>query len=942
MTLPSKDAAVQKISQLVDRFHEQIESYRKISYNEASTRQDFINPFFKALGWDVDNEQGNYESYREVIHEDRQKVASAIKAPDYSFRLAGGKRLFFLEAKKPSVLIKNEVYPAYQIRRYGWSAKMPISIITDFEEFAIYDCTKKPNPTDKASTARIKYLTYDNYLKEFEFIWDTFSKERVLKGGFDKFIQNDKNKKGTSTVDHEFLQSLDNWRTYLATSIAANNRHLDEDELNFVVQQTIDRIIFLRIAEDRKVEPYGQLQQTIKQGDYYQNLFGLFREANEKYNSGLFDFGKDKISKQISIDNKVIKTVVNDLYYPISPYEFSVLSVEILGSAYEQFLGKQITLGKTGKAIIEQKPEVRKAGGVYYTPQYIVDYIVENTVGKLVKDKTPKEASSIKIVDPACGSGSFLLGAYQYLLNWHKDYYTGNGKQSKGSKNNPLTPDGNLTTAEKKRILLNNIYGVDIDANAVEVTKLSLLLKCMEGETEASIATQLRLFNDRILPTLDNNIKSGNSLIDTDFYSAELDFGDEKKIKPFNWKKGFQEVFRQGGFDCVIGNPPYRLMQPKDTNDSILNYFKNHFKVAEFKLDLFHLFYQKGIRILKDKAYLGFITPSSLLNNVYAENLRIWLLDNCKIDTVAITKEKVFADADVYTAVFIFQKDNNAQLTNKNLMRITSELEKLKHNTEITYSVLKQERFRKIPGTVWNILLNENNISLIKKINNSTLPLKEISTLNRGLITGDRDKYFSPLKNSNKYAPILAGADIFRYYNNPVSEYVLFERPKTSGGCWDKEVHFAEHKILIRQIGFSPTASLLTEPIAVTGNVFTVRGSSLEEEKYILAIINSSLMKYYWQIMFSDFKNSFPQVTIFSLNLIPIKETKNKTLVKQIVQQTDNMLRLQQQKQQTTLPTQLEQIEQRIDHTDNQINQLIYQLYELTEEELKIVERSGE
>ncbi|MGF2413882.1 MAG: hypothetical protein ACQUYJ_16240, partial [Ferruginibacter sp.] len=287
MSFPSKETAIQKISILVERFDDQKEVYRNASYNETLTRQDFINPFFKALGWDVDNEQGYAESYREVIHEDKIKIGGAMKAPDYSFRLGGGKRLFFVEAKKPSVLIKDDMTPAYQVRRYGWSAKLPISIITDFEEFAIYDCSKKPLLTDKASNGRIKYLTYSNYLSEFDFIWDTFSKEKVLKGSFDKFIQNDKNKRGTTTVDHEFLQSLDNWRTYLATSIAVNNKNLNEEELNFAVQQIIDRIIFLRIAEDRSVEQYGNLQDAIKSGNYYQNLLRQFHIADQKYNSGL-------------------------------------------------------------------------------------------------------------------------------------------------------------------------------------------------------------------------------------------------------------------------------------------------------------------------------------------------------------------------------------------------------------------------------------------------------------------------------------------------------------------------------------------------------------------------------------------------------------------------------------------------------------------------------
>jgi hypothetical protein len=190
-----KLTAKDKIGQLVTRFEEQLESYKNPDYNETMTRRDFIDPFFKALGWDIDNEAGYAEAYREVIHEDKVKISGTVKAPDYSFRLVGGKRLFFVEAKKPSISVKDDIHPSYQVRRYGWSAKHPISIITDFEEFAIYDCTKKPNPYDKPSVARIKYLTFKDYLNEFDFIWETFGKEQVLKGSFDKFIQSDTHKK---------------------------------------------------------------------------------------------------------------------------------------------------------------------------------------------------------------------------------------------------------------------------------------------------------------------------------------------------------------------------------------------------------------------------------------------------------------------------------------------------------------------------------------------------------------------------------------------------------------------------------------------------------------------------------------------------------------------------------------------------------------------------
>ncbi|ODT34826.1 MAG: hypothetical protein ABS67_03850 [Niabella sp. SCN 42-15] len=791
-----KQAAFDKIKSLVQRFDEQKEFYRRTDYNETQTRRDFIDPFWKALGWDIDNENGYAESYREVIHEDRVKVGGATKAPDYSFRLVGGKRLFFLEAKKPSVSVKDDIQPAYQVRRYGWSAKMPISVITDFEEFAIYDCTNKPKPTDKASNGRIKYLQYSDYLKEFDFIWETFSKEYVLKGSFDKYITSDKNKKGTTTVDKEFLQSLDKWRVELALNIALRNKNISEDELNFIVQHTIDRLIFLRIAEDRSAEPYGGLQTDIKNGTYYQNLLLRFHQADQKYNSGLFDFNKDKISEKITIDNKVVKSIISELYYPISPYEFSVLSVEILGSAYEQFLGKQITLSKNGKAVIEEKPEVRKAGGVYYTPQYIVDYIVENTIGKLIDGSTgspltPKEVSKIKIADPACGSGSFLIGAYQFLLDWHKDYYIQlkmkNGQlKVKGRKDDVLTPAGELTTAEKKRILVNNIYGVDLDSNAVEVTKLSLLLKCMEGETKETIEAQTKLFHDRILPTLDNNIKSGNSLIDLDYYDTELfpiatGIGEERKVKPFSWQKAFPDVFNRnveidsrlpfkkqfqkvkkltdeteglisnilkepsiafgntnGGFDIIIGNPPY----VKVTDKKIFDYFNNKFIHQDYQQDLYLLFLEQYKKLLVTGGKLGVIIPNTWLQSIKFRNIRKYLTAEYYWERILHINEHIFK-AVVDTHVLVFEK--NDYIKNDNVEIDIFENKEIKFHHTINQNKLPDN------GDVINILSSEEEKILFEKINNHSNTIQGISTVYNGVKPFEKGKGNPPRADALKF-----------------------------------------------------------------------------------------------------------------------------------------------------------------------------------------------
>jgi type I restriction-modification system DNA methylase subunit len=950
--MTNKQTAKDKIENLVTRFEDQYESYRHSDYNETLTRRDFIDPFFKALGWDMDNEAGYAEAYREVIHEDKVKVSGATKAPDYSFRLGGGKRLFFVEAKKPSVSVKNDIYPAYQVRRYGWSAKLPISIITDFEEFSIYDCTKKPKPEDKPAVARIKFLTFQDYIKEFDFFWDTFSKEQVLKGSFDKFLLNDTHKKGTTTVDKDFLESLDRWRTYLAVNISWNNRTLDEDEINFVVQQTIDRIIFLRIAEDRSVEPYGALKNAVKQGNLYQNLFELFQSADEKYNSGLFDFKKDKISRNVVIENKIIRTIINELYYPECPYEFSVLSVEILGSAYEQFLGKLIRITPAHHAKIEEKPEVRKAGGVYYTPQYIVDYIVKNTVGKLIEGKTPKEISKVKILDPACGSGSFLIGAFQYLLDYHKDYYSDKGKPSKGKKDNSLTPDGHLTTAEKKRILLNNIFGVDLDTNAVEVTKLSLLIKCMEGETDASIQQQFKLWNERVLPTLEQNIKNGNSLINTDFYDSTIDFGEQRKAKPFNWEQSFPNVFKQKGFDIVLGNPPYVLLSPDLFSDNERAYF-DKFSVAQYKGDLYHLFIEKGLHLLKDSGLLSFIMPSTWMTQQFTEKLRKYLLENYKIIEVLHLDYKVFEQANVYTCIILLQNNKpNKDHKIAFLKRSKDNINPSKQYFE------KQSSFLNFQGAVIDFRTLDSKGKLAHKIVLDSKPLSKVARATLGCQAYNSSKhspeqilnrvFHSDNKLNNEYLEELAGSDVSRYEIKRVKgKYIKY-------GPWLHDYRSMDWltgpRILIREITskapYKIQACYTEKTYCNYKTILNVNPSDTTSlsMKYLCGLLNSKLISFVFSYTSNKIEaNSFPRLSVGDLKRLPIKEIDfndqiEKAIHDEIVQNVNIIMKLIHDKQNIKIPSSIEQIEARIRHSENQIDKLVYTLYGLTNKEINSIE----
>jgi Eco57I restriction-modification methylase/restriction endonuclease TaqI-like protein/N-6 DNA methylase len=656
---------------------------------ETRVRVEFVNPFFKALGWDVTNVKGHASAYRDVIHEDRLKVGEATKAPDYSFRI-GGTRKFFVETKKPSKDLKTDPRPAFQLRRYAYSAGLPVSILTDFEEFVVYDCHKKPALKDKPSVARVGYYTYRDYIAKWDEISGVFAKESIQQGAFDKYADGVKGKRGTSEIDKDFLEDLDGWRMALARNFALRNARLTERELNFAVQMTIDRLIFLRMCEARGVELYGQLQSLIGGNQIYPRLIQIFRNADSRYNSGLFHFTEergqssppDTVTPELILDDKVLKGIIENTYYPACPYEFSILPVEVLGNAYEQFLGKVIRLTPGHRAKVEEKPEVRKAGGVYYTARYIVDYIVEQTVGRMIAGKTPKQVAALRILDPACGSGSFLLGAYECLLDWHLEWYTSEHKRSKklptvppekGKRKRKSDPpailkvgddEWALSIAEKRRILLNNIHGVDIDSQAVEVTKLSLLLKVLESESGESLKGQQTQFlrRERVLPNLSQNIKCGNSLIGPDYFASQLmpDEEEIRRINPFDWPTEFPEAMQAGGFDCVIGNPPYvRSINLKESDPALWESYRSRYRVASAReWDIYLVFVERAISLLGADGKLGYILPNKFLNSLVGENLRAILSDGRHLEKlVHFGAFQIFSGVTTYTCLLFLDRD---------------------------------------------------------------------------------------------------------------------------------------------------------------------------------------------------------------------------------------------------------------------------------------------
>ena len=840
----SSSQVPEAILKLVEKYDYHQAAYKRGQFNETQLRREFVDPFFKTLGWDVDNTGGYSELYKEVIHEDPIRIRGSTEFIDYAFRI-GGQRKFIVETKKPAVNIKDDIGPALQIRRYAWNARLPLAILTDFEEFAVYDCTKKPKLGDTASTWRIAYFTYKDYPVKWEWIASIFAQESILKGSFDRFVKGAKGKKGTTTVDEAILDDIENWRDDLAKNIAIRNLELSHEEMNVAVQRTIDRILFLRICEDRGIEEYGCLQKLLEGEGVYERLLGLFHRADTRYNSGIFHFSEepgweempDRLTPTLTIDDSVLKRIIKRLYYPESPYEFSVISPVILGQVYEQFLGKVIRLTPGHQAKVEYKPEVKKAGGVYYTPEFIVDYIVSHTVGELVKDKTPREVAKLRVLDPACGSGSFLLGAYQFLLDWHLNWYIHNlvpvladhsatskevqgllpepmprmGKKRSGgdtslpiykSANGPSSgtrSDWKLTIAERKRILLNNIYGVDIDTQAVEVTKLSLLLKVLEEESEENVSRQLKLFEERALPSLHRNIKCGNSLIGTDIYAdvqATLDDPEVvKRINAFDWDREFPEIMQRGGFDAVIGNPPYlRIQGLQEYFGNQINYFINHYQSAIKRFDLYLLFIEKGLFLLNEKGFLGFICPHKFINSDFGSGLRKFLIQNRSIEMIVnFGNHLIFSGASTYTGIFVLSKKMSNFFRYFEFTNTGDDPSVLL--PKISESMFSHYSFKDFSEKSWILGRSEIAGLLNKLIKNYPSLGETVEEIFQGVITGIDSIYFirgntiSSTGNQKGFSerlgseieieqellkPLLRGEDVDRYRDPKCNYYCIY------------------------------------------------------------------------------------------------------------------------------------------------------------------------
>ncbi len=871
------------LERLIKKFDVDKTHYLSKSYNEAQARVDFVSPFFKALGWDTENEEALSHHEREVIVERGERDTPG--RPDYSFRVAGQTK-FFVEAKAPSEALADPRH-IFQAKSYVWSTKTVLfAILTDFEEFRFY-ASLKPDER-RPDEGLLLNFRYTDYLANVERLWE-FSRERITAGSLETWLPGIRRAERLSPpVDEAFLDEMTGWREELAKNIYKNNPALTARQLNEIVQRLLDRIVFIRIAEDRRVIDKMQLWEAAEKWRAHRGKFpifewlnDLFHRINEDFNGEIF---KPHLSDKIKIDSEVLARIIERLYPPKSPYRFDVIGVELLGSIYERYLGKTIRV--TPKQVrVEEKPEVRKAGGVYYTPKYIVDYIVKNTVGKLIEGKTPKQIEKIRILDPACGSGSFLIGAFQCLIDYHARYLSEHPKEAQIHALFPdITKDPNgeprLSVIRKAQILKNNLFGVDIDPQAVEITMMSLYLKALEGERSQLPPKQ------HLLPELKNNIVCGNSLIGPDIYDQGTLFGDVERdrINAFDWNMGFQEIMKAGGFQAVISNPPYIFTRNRGIEEVQKEYFYDHFKHQSSQLNTFGIFVERCHDLLNESGFLGCITPNNWLTiDTFAHLRKFTLETTCELKIINIL-DRVFSDANVDTAITLFRK---GQPTNVTLSEMSGQREQ-------SPLLVKPSVFAPPDYIIRISLLKDpGSQTLVKKIGRVSRPLADFSTVSTGLKvyqTGkgnprqqDKEKrervFHSKRKIDQTYGRYLEGVDVSRYHLGWSGEYLSY-------GDWIAEprrsVPFSGDRLLVRQIPSKPPylvqATFTNEKAFNDINsmvVFEAKGGFAL--KYLLGLINSRLLSFWFRQSFDKLQRKiFPQFKVKELAVFPIRDLNDK------------------------------------------------------------------
>ena len=703
-----------EIKKLVDKFSKDIAYYKNPSlYNEHNCRLEFIDPLLEILGWDISNKQGKAPQFREVITEN---YSVDTGRPDYSMTLNGITK-FHTEAKKPSVNIESDKSPALQTRMYGWSSKLRISVLTNFEYLIIYDTTIPPQKGDNVEVACIGKYHYLEYVDKIDEICKLISKECVYTGDFDSYLDSNSialTGKGLQLpVDEHFLNTINDWRIKLGNYLYSDKNY-SIDVINDCIQEFINQIIFIRICEDRKLPIYNNLKEVINENNIIDGLDKIFKEADKKYNSGLFS-GDYVI---FDLNNEIIREIIDVLYYPQSPYKFELISPSILGGIYELFLADQLVINDDNKVVLESKDK-NLHRDIVTTPLEIVKYMVERTCREACVDKSPEEILKMTFADIACGSGIYLIETYEWLIRYCTNWYIRNDHESYLIKD--INGEFKLKFEYKKQILEKCIYGIDIDIHAVEVARFNLILKLLEGESEPMLVGFTKA-----LPNLDKNIVHGNSLVDFENidYNQLTDL-DKKQIVLVSWEK-----INEGHlFDVIIGNPPY--VQTKDikklTNKQEIKVYENEYITSQGQYDKYFLFLERALQKVKPEGYISYIVPNKFTKIKAGGSVRNLLSKYVK-EYIDFGSEQIFSKKTVYSSIVLLQKNNQKQFKYIEV----DNMPKWFSNESVKEIILPIDTLSSSP---WTLVTDQKDMDLITQMYKNSVPLAEEVEIFNGIQT---------------------------------------------------------------------------------------------------------------------------------------------------------------------------------------------------------------
>lgn len=889
--ITTKESARTGIKNLVEKYRE-IESTGKLSaYNEAQTRNEFIEPMFEYLGWDM----RNLRNKREVITE--ESVSSG--RVDLSFQLQG-MPVFFLEAKAIRINL-DEWKWAEQAINYSWNKSVSWAVLSDFEGVKIFNADLPPK--NLASNLFLE-LKFDEFEDRFDDLW-LLSKEsfqaQELNLRAEKWRKSDKR----TQVGQKLFEDLMSWRNLLTKQISKQNA-VNLEDLNEGVQTILDRLIFIRTAEDRKiVSPSLEPLLKAKSANLYNDLKKLFVDFDKAFNSKLFS---QHNCDKWEIESKTLSKIVSGLYLEENgyKYDFSVITADVLGGMYEQYLSFV-----QNEKIDSAHKSKRKAQGIYYTPKIIVDFLLDESLEKLIQRRT--KGQPLRILDPACGSGSFLIAAYDRLIE----------AQNRVAQ---------TSLYDSFEILQGSLYGVDIDEQAVEVAQLNLLLKALVEKT--------------LLPTLQQNLKHGNSLIFGEPIELQDIFGAEVyDNKPFNYSKEMPSVFTNGGFDLVIGNPPYVFARGGSFENNVKEFYKDHYQVAQYQLNTYALFIERAFQLLKPGGYLAFIVPNTWLTIQTFSGLRKFLLENTSTLKIINIFDKVFSAANVDTCLLIAEKGTGGDVV---LGEITNGgVEEIGHFAKLDFTA---------PEYMINIALQKDveGMSIVKKISEKSKPLSDFCDVKTGLKAYQIGKgkpkqtekqkanrvFHSQEKLDDSYMKYLEGRDVKRYLLGWGGQWLKYGKFLAEPRSMEL---FTGERILVRQIPSKPpysiNATIVDEPILNDINSMVIRNFQGVSPKYVLGVINSKLSTYWFVNTFDKFqRKTFPQFKINELATFPIftaSDREKESVIKLVDSIQESQQHLASVSEESS---RYKEISKHLEALNTSLDKLIYEIADLTSDEVQIVE----